>query len=49
MKGEFYNEIDKKINNYRVIAKNNPDKFYILLSKPNAYIYLSFASRIVCR
>jgi len=35
----IYQEINEKINEYREIAKNNPDKFYILLSKPNVNVY----------
>jgi len=35
----IYQEINEKINKYREIAKSNPDKFYILLSKPNVNVY----------
>lgn len=39
LKENVYAEIYQKIGEYREIAKNNPDKFYILLSKPSVNIY----------
>ena len=34
----FYVSVEKKIEEYKEVAKSNPDKFYILLLKPNAYL-----------
>ncbi|MBP3594940.1 MAG: hypothetical protein J6J44_10460 [Lachnospiraceae bacterium] len=34
----FYASAEERIEEYREVAKNNPDKFYILLLKPNAYL-----------
>lgn len=39
LKETIYNEVNEKVNEYREIAKNNPDKFYILFSKPHVNIY----------
>lgn len=38
-KEKIYKEVDEKIAEYREIAKKNPEKFYILLSKPNVQMY----------
>lgn len=38
-KERIYSEVDMKINEYRKIAKNNPEKFYILLAKPSVSIH----------
>lgn len=37
-KKSIYKEIDTKVNEYREIAKSNPDKFYILFAKPSVSI-----------
>lgn len=34
----FYASAEERIEEYRAVAKSNPDKFYILLLKPNAYL-----------
>lgn len=34
----FYASAEEKIEEYRAVAKSNPDKFYILFLKPNAYL-----------
>ena len=34
----IYDDIFKQIEEYRNIAKENPDRFYIFLAKPNVYI-----------
>lgn len=41
LKENVYTEIYGKIDEYREIAKNNPNKFYIILSKPNVDMYFN--------
>lgn len=36
---EFYASMEQKVEEYRIIAKNNPDKFYMLFLKPTAHVY----------
>ena len=38
----FYDSIDRKIAEYREIAKNNPDTFYMLFMRPDMYVYQSY-------
>lgn len=38
-KVNIYNEVYEKIKEYREIAKQNPNNFYILFSKPNVNVY----------
>ena len=39
-KEKFYDEIYDKVYEYQEIAKKNPDKFYILFSKPTINMYM---------
>lgn len=40
----YYDSMNQKIAEYREIAKNNPDKFYMLFLKPNTYVHCSYDS-----
>lgn len=39
MEEEFLISVEEQVEEYRTIAKNNPDKFYILFLKPDAQMY----------
>lgn len=44
VKESFYDSMSQKIAEYRELAKQNPDKFYMLFLKPAVHIYYSYDS-----